>query len=143
MLATYSGWLTCVHSPPEDLDGGIALKFPANATSHMKGAYLMWMIEWAIWNRTYLSTHVDAPTSYTILPTTESEKDEKAPENRHIPWRDAVIRLAYYHILDNLIHVIYLRHYWPFDDGKPYTAYINNSEILTVVLAVQMVAWVG
>lgn len=38
--------------------------------------------------------------------------------------------------------MVYLRYYWEFGDGKPYTEYTNNSEILTMILGVLMVTWV-
>jgi hypothetical protein len=52
----------------------------------------------------------------------------------YMPWRDLAVRLGYIHIVDNLIHVIWLRYYL---ENGPYTPYINNSEILTLVLLVQ------
>jgi hypothetical protein len=72
----------------------------------MKRVYLMGMIEWSLWNRTYLRKYVDASSSHSGLFTTESGNNEKGPEKLYIPWQDAVVPLAYYHIIDNLIHVI-------------------------------------
>jgi hypothetical protein len=62
----------------------------------MKRVYLMGMIEWSLWNRTYLRKYADASSSHSILPTTESQKDDEVPEKQTIPWQDAVVRLAYY-----------------------------------------------
>jgi len=55
--------------------------------------------------------------------------------------RDAIIRLAYYHLFENAVRVLCLRYYHPHNEGAPYTTYINNSEILTGLLALQVAAW--
>ncbi|KAF2870151.1 hypothetical protein BDV95DRAFT_619944 [Massariosphaeria phaeospora] len=53
---------------------------------------------------------------------------------RYISWRDLTVRLGYILVFDNLIHVVWLRYFY---DG-PYTAYVSNSELLTVLLVVRM-----
>jgi hypothetical protein len=133
-LASFSGSLHYNHD-------AFAMMFPTNAPSPLKGPYLMWMIEWLIWDCIYTSRYVDGDGTASILPMSEPCKDEKVTKEPHVTWQDAVLRLAYYHIIDNTIHVIYLRYSWTFGEGQPYTSYINNSEILTVVLAVQMAVW--
>ena len=55
--------------------------------------------------------------------------------------QDAIIRPAYYHFLENAVRVLCLRYYHPHNEGTPYTTYINNSEILTGLLALQVAAW--
>jgi len=55
--------------------------------------------------------------------------------------QDAIIRLAYYHLFENAVRVLCLRYYHPHNEGAPYTTYINNSEILTGLLALQVAAW--
>lgn len=54
------------------------------------------------------------------------------------PWRDIAVRLSYIHLVDNAIHVIWFRY---FHVDAPYTAYINNSEILTILLFVTLAVY--
>lgn len=49
-----------------------------------------------------------------------------------------MVRLSYIHVVDNLIHILWLRF---FIDNGPYTAYLNDSEILTALLLVQVVVY--
>jgi hypothetical protein len=49
--------------------------------------------------------------------------------------------MAYYHVIDNTIHMMWLRFSWTYGYPLSYTSYINNSEILTLLLLAQMVAW--
>ena len=56
----------------------------------------------------------------------------------YMPMSEITIRLGYIHIVDNLIHVIWLRYYI---ENGPYTLYINNSEIFTLVLLLQMAVY--
>jgi hypothetical protein len=53
-----------------------------------------------------------------------------------------MIRLAYLHVIDDAVHVIWPRFCWAWDGGAPYTSYVNNSEIVTVLLVIEEVAWV-
>lgn len=55
-----------------------------------------------------------------------------------LPWKDLVVRLSYVHVIDNAVHVLWLRY---FASDTPYTAYINVSEILTVMLFLAMVLY--
>jgi len=55
--------------------------------------------------------------------------------------QDAIIRLAYYHLFENAVRVLCLRYHHPHNESAPYTTYINNSEILTELLALQVTAW--
>lgn len=59
----------------------------------------------------------------------------------NIPWRDNFVRLAYYHVIDSILHVFCLRFFWSFDGRRPYTSYMNNEEIVTVLFVVLMVVW--
>lgn len=52
-----------------------------------------------------------------------------------MPWQDTIVRLSYIHIIDNLVYALWLRFY--FENG-PYTADVNNSELLTLFLVVIM-----
>lgn len=55
--------------------------------------------------------------------------------NRIFPsWKELFVRLAYIHIFDATIHVVWLLYYVL---GVPYTAYLNNSEMLTILLFLQ------
>lgn len=58
-----------------------------------------------------------------------------------VSWRDAMIRLAFYHVLDNTAVVLQLRFFYPYGEGAPYTTYVNNSEIATSVLILQVCIW--
>lgn len=57
-----------------------------------------------------------------------------------IPFRDAIIRLAFLHVLDNTVLVLQLRFFYPYSEGAVYTSYINDPEIFAALLAVEMVA---
>jgi hypothetical protein len=47
-----------------------------------------------------------------------------------------VVRLGWILVLDNAIHIIWLRYAYP---KGPYTTLLNNSELFTLLLALQMV----
>ena len=51
------------------------------------------------------------------------------------PWETVVCRLSYIHLFDNLIHVLWLRYLSP---TAPYTTYLNNSELLIVLLSINV-----
>ena len=53
-------------------------------------------------------------------------------------WKDLAVRLGYFHAIDNFIQVIWLRYYYV---DRPYTAHINNSELLTIMLFAQLVLY--
>ena len=55
--------------------------------------------------------------------------------------QDAIIRLAYNHLFENAARVLCLRSYHPHNEGAPYNTYMNNSEILTGLLTLQVAAW--
>jgi hypothetical protein len=62
-------------------------------------------------------------------------------QHKPVSWRDAMIRLAFYHVLDNTAVVLQLRFFYPYGEGAPYTTYVNNSEIATSVLILQVCIW--
>ena len=43
---------------------------------------------------------------------------------------------------DATVRVLCLRYYHPHNEGAPHTAYINNTEVLTGVLALEVAAWI-
>jgi hypothetical protein len=53
----------------------------------------------------------------------------------------STLRMAYYHIIDNTLHLVWLRYFWPFGKGQPYTEYVNNSELLHLSLLFLVIAW--
>lgn len=133
---------------------------PWNSNSAAKAFFMWFLVELGIWNCSYLGTYVDVrlekvrllnntsfDTMITALQESQSAIDEYGntvwtPEykrkdpifsSHYFPWQDTVVRLSYIHIIDNLIHIVWLRFF--FENG-PYSTYINNSEILTVYLAV-------
>jgi hypothetical protein len=78
------------------------------------------------------------------LPATRSEiTPGRDSENTAVStWKDHMVRLAYFHVIDSAIHVIWLRFFYKWDGGAPYTCYANNSEILTALLVIEVVVWV-
>ncbi|KAF2108746.1 hypothetical protein BDV96DRAFT_605497 [Lophiotrema nucula] len=57
---------------------------------------------------------------------------------RYLPEPDVIVRLSYIHLVDNIIHVVWLRYFY---EHGPYTIYINNSELLTVSVFTQLVIY--
>jgi hypothetical protein len=55
-----------------------------------------------------------------------------------LPWRDVVVRLAYVHLVDNAVEVLWLRY---MAANAPYTSHINNSEILTILLGISLAVY--
>lgn len=98
---------------------------PWDRLSPLKACFLYGIINLALWNQHYSGQY----------------SDNVAPSPSQISWRDAVIRLSYFHVLDNAIHVIWLRFFWPINNGESFTQYVNNSEILTGILLVLW--WLG
>jgi hypothetical protein len=84
------------------------------------------MINLSLWNRTFLGRYCDP---------SDVEGEKRASGVKRVLWRDAVVRLAYYHILDSTANAIWLRFF------RRYTTHVNNSEILTVVFVIVMVTW--
>ncbi|CAI9634531.1 unnamed protein product [Alternaria burnsii] len=62
-------------------------------------------------------------------------------DRKPVFWRDTMIRLAFYHVLDNTVVVLQLRFFYSYDEGAPYTTYVNNSEIASSVLIIQVCIW--
>jgi hypothetical protein len=52
-----------------------------------------------------------------------------------LPWRDVVVRLAYIHVVDNLVQVLWLRYVAA---DAPYMTYMNSSEVLTILLGISL-----
>ncbi|KAF2825365.1 hypothetical protein CC86DRAFT_407575 [Ophiobolus disseminans] len=116
--------------------------FPLNGSCVLKALFLHFIIESSIWNRTYLSNYVNQSCEdLTGSKMGSQDGDNKAASEPKVTWRDAAVRLGYYHVIDNTIHMILLRFFWSFGAPDPYTPYINNSEILTVLLVAEMAAW--
>jgi hypothetical protein len=125
-------------------------QLPWKSASPCKGFFLWWMIQWPVWNYSYLSLFADdavASNKSSLVPTStindndnDNDNDE-SPAPQLINFRDAMIRLAYYSTIDNTLHMTWLRYFYPFGEGEPYTAYFNNSEVLSILLALEMIAW--
>jgi hypothetical protein len=150
-------------------------QLPWDSACFLKGFFLFWMLQWRIWDHSYLSIYGDDASGFStpstissgttesspsksddslvaidkaepspVLGSTPDDDDEKKDASqalRQIHFRDAMVRLAYYHIIDNNLHLIWLRYLWPFGEGEPYTKYLNNSEFLNISLALLMMAW--
>jgi hypothetical protein len=87
-----------------------------------------------MWSRTFLGHYgvVDqALWSQTRMKPLESERVAV-----NVSWRDSFVRLAYYHVVDSMLHIFCLRYFWSFDDGRPYTTCVNNEEIVPVLFVV-------
>lgn len=115
---------------------------PWDSASPFKGLFLFWIIQWPIWDRSYLSFFADTNTPSLVPMRAAGDKYGNDDDyEREICFRDAMIRLAYYHVIDNTLHVIWLRYFWPFGEGGPYTEYFNNSEAFHIVLVWEMIVW--
>ncbi|RMZ73646.1 hypothetical protein GMOD_00009391 [Pyrenophora seminiperda CCB06] len=155
-LSTFSGRTTQVYDyliPPADNDNSQVL-LSWNSYSIFKAGWIWPIIECPAWSSTYLGFYED----YYYQESTRmvydrfgrpvwvftSENTEERPRGfnhyapNFLPWRDIVVRLSYYHVIDNAIHILWLRYD---NTDAPYTTYINNSEFLTLALFVTLVAY--
>jgi hypothetical protein len=122
-----------------------------NSNSPGKFLWLILLIGLGSWSWTYLGTYSDVRFkedtrsiidehgatvwNFTSQTNEKLEQTEYQYAPLYHPWQDTVVRLSYIHIVDNLIHVYWLR--FSLSNG-PYTTYINNSEILTLLLFTEM-----
>lgn len=136
-LGSFSGML---HA--EDFQDTIAMVIPSNACSGFKGMLLHIVFSLETWGRTWLGKFDESPEQSTWAdePRRPLEADRK---ELNIPWRDALLRVAYYHLLDGFLHVAWLRFGcgWGYDEGRPFTQYMNNEEVVVVVFWVLMMGW--
>jgi hypothetical protein len=122
-----------------------------NSNYLARSFWLLFLIECPAWKWTYLGFYTDAyydDASRTVVSAEgtavwmfTSEKDDLIPEDEQVfyfryaqvflPWRAVVVRLAYISLFDNLVYVVWMRYAV---ENAPYTSYINNSEILTLLL---------
>lgn len=126
-----------------------------NFNSPGRGFWLWFLVESRFWSWTYLGFYED----YSLDDTTRIVHDEEGSpvwiftsqptdsQWRHPaaifnpywpmfkPWKDVVVRLSYIHSIDNIVHTAWLRHR---TIGAPYTQYVSNSEILTLLLGVTL-----
>ncbi|KAI8942840.1 hypothetical protein NX059_000880 [Plenodomus lindquistii] len=136
-----------VFSGSMHLDPGFwYFSWPASSASPYKGLFLYFVVErWGFWDKTSLG-RVEEPEAHHGV---DVEKSGTAgdgvsmEEQKSVGWRDAALRLAYVHVVDSIVHVVWLRYFWKFGEGDPYTRYVNNSEIWTVVLVVEMLGYVA
>jgi hypothetical protein len=145
-LSTFSGWTT--------QPGWSSLIW--NSNSPGKICWLWLLVECGCWNWTYLGFYNDYyfheatrtvhdPNGKAVWTFTSEKTGVKSEDEMYTPyslmfrpWRDIAVRLSYIHLVDNTIHVIWFR-YLHID--APYTVYINNSEILTVLLFVSLTVY--
>ena len=92
----------------------------------------------------YFSNFTDKACPDLATAAKETETSDSDSSKPTVSWRDVVIRLGYYDILDNTVHMVWLRFFGHFGSPDPYTSYINDSEILTAFLVVLTAAltWV-
>ncbi|KAF2676562.1 hypothetical protein K458DRAFT_396867 [Lentithecium fluviatile CBS 122367] len=100
-----------------------------------KAAWLWFLSVLWFWDWTYLGNYDDEGW--------DDQANCVRDKNGSVVWKyeeyvDVVVRLRYIHIFDNLIYVFWLRY---FNDIRPYTSYLNSSEILTFILFIQEVAY--
>jgi hypothetical protein len=136
-LSSFSGHL----HPEIGFWGEFWYYFPISASSPYKAVFLHWMIGLRCWDWTILGRYRDSSedTGSTDCASAVNAKSEST--SPPVSWRDAMVRMAYYHVIDNTIHMMWLRFSWTYGYPLSYTSYINNSEILTLLLLAQMVAW--
>ncbi|KAH7357592.1 hypothetical protein BKA66DRAFT_574231 [Pyrenochaeta sp. MPI-SDFR-AT-0127] len=126
-------------------------QLPWDSASDFKAFFLFWMVESPIWDYSYLSRFTDDGSEQgklSLVPVSVANDNEDDDDNeagteapRPISFRDAMVRLAYYHVIDNTLHMIWLRYLWPFGEGEPYTEYFNNSEALNILLVLVVIVW--
>lgn len=121
-------------------DHKIIAHLPTNASSAFKGFLLHQMFSFEAWGRTWLGNIDELPDQslWAAEPRWPLERDRK---ELNIPWRDIFLRLAHYHVIDGVLHVGWLRFGWAFDEGRPYTQYMNNEEVVVAVFWVLMAGW--
>lgn len=140
-LSTFSGWTT----QPD----WASLIWNSNAPG--KFIWLWLLVEMGCWSWTYLGFYDDYylreatrtvhdRSGHPVWTFTVDETDAfTSPYNLIFrPWRDIAVRLSYVHLIDNAIHVIWFRY---FHVDAPYTAYVNNSEMLTILLFVVLAVY--
>jgi hypothetical protein len=145
-LSTFSGWTT---QPTWS-------SLIWNSNSPGKICWLWLLVECGCWNWTYLGFYDDYyfheatrtvhdRSGNSVWRFTSEKTDDDSEDMLYSPyslmfrpWRDIAVRLSYIHLIDNTIHVIWLRY---FHVDAPYTAYINNSEILTVLLFLSLTVY--
>jgi len=140
-LSTFSGWTT-------QSDWASLIW---NSNSPGKFIWLWLLVEMGCWSWTYLGFYDDYylreatrtvhdRSGHPVWTFTVDETGNKSTDAFYSPynlifrpWRDIAVRLSYVHLIDNAIHVIWFRY---FHADTPYTAYVNNSEMLTILLFV-------
>ena len=144
-LTTFSGYTTLPHWS----------SLIWNSNSIFKGLWLWLLIQNGCWAWTYLGFYADFyfdAASRTVFNTQgapvwafNSEKDDALPDDWYdpywpmfLPWRDVAVRLSYIHLVDNAIHVVWLRY---LAADAPYTTGINNSEIMTLLLFISLAVY--
>lgn len=154
-MGSFSGLL---HYEVLSTRGSIMQQLPWDSGSFFKIFFLSFIIHMPIWNDLTFGFYAHAPSpkldhepfQSDNLEEKHSSESKQAfwkpsstepSQSSHLHFRDAMLRLAYYHVVDNTLHMIWLRYYWPVSDGASYTAYVSNSEILHLVLLVLMAAW--
>jgi hypothetical protein len=88
-----------------------------------------------LWQFPKRETDTERGTDTERETNTEREPDFFPP---FYPWEDILVRLSYIHVIDNLVHVLWMRY---FITNAPYTLYVNNSEILTGLLAIALMVY--
>jgi hypothetical protein len=138
----------------------LIMMFPPFASSWAKGFRLHWVLGLRVWSGNVSAMYVYRAEEVEVKVSTKKRlccerwmpdwlrtRKRKEGEWSEAPelncgWRDYVIRLGYYHVLDATLHIIYLRWWWGFgEEGEASTPYANNEEVLVVVLMGCMLCW--
>jgi len=161
-LGTFSGTLHYRSTKKWEIERRmdvLLMMFPPFASSPARGFWLHWVLRLRLWSGKVCTTYAGRAEEVEV------DVEKKRLEYEHwIPnwlragkrkeggwaeaselncgWRDNVVRLGYYHVLDATLHIVCLRWFWGFgEDGEAFTPYVNNEEILVVVLVGVMLAW--
>ncbi|KAF2877952.1 hypothetical protein BDV95DRAFT_600642 [Massariosphaeria phaeospora] len=102
-----------------------------------KLVWMFWLCCLSLWDCTYLGNYEDVryeqDSTRLRVRLTFEDLSTRVSSGVCLPWQDLIIRLAFIHVIDNSIHVLWLRYAFA---NEPYTTFLNNSEILTICLTV-------
>ncbi|OCK85023.1 hypothetical protein K432DRAFT_439565 [Lepidopterella palustris CBS 459.81] len=110
------------------------------STSPMKPLFFSIMCDGLLWDWIYLGrdqgySYDEASRSVINVHGSVLHRFKPDEDLVYFSWRDLTVRLGYIHVIDNFIHVIWLRYFY---ENGPYTAHINNSELFTMLLVIQV-----
>lgn len=138
---------------------GLLVMVPLFASSAAKGFWLHWALGLRVWSGKVGATYADGAEEVGVegeikrlwcerwIPNWLRTRERKEGEWAEAPdlkcgWRDNVVKSGCHHVVDAMPRTICLRWWWGFGkEGEAFTPYVNNEEVLVVVLVVVMLAW--